>query len=163
MNNRQFNIIIILLLTLAAFFIYIGMAHASPLSVAQTAWPNSPCTNRITIYPLITTIPNRVAEASGIKEDAQGNYHLYSCDIAVDMNYWNQASYHERCQILVHEAGHLAGLKHSQTGVMVEDHSVPFPGCYRKVKHGNRKHVRSTRKPVAPAVSLIGRKAYDRV
>lgn len=110
---------------LAAWCLSASTAQAAtldPLAVANNAWPGSPCTGKLQITLDVTlALRGRAGEAVGV---ARGD-----CEFSVDPVYWAKATPQERCQIAAHEAGHLAGLGHSLTGVMRPDHSGFYAPC----------------------------------
>lgn len=101
-----------------------------PLAVANKAWPGSPCAGKLRMtFDATLSLAGEAGNAIGVLVGDDGSYTTQSCDFAVDPAYWGKATPRERCQIAAHEAGHLAGLHHSLTGVMREDHSGWYAPC----------------------------------
>lgn len=107
-------------------------AHAAtrdPITVAQTAWHGSPCTNRLSVYwdHSIFTRYGYVGMAEGVTSFEP--FKLNSCDVAIDPAYWGHNGYYERLTVILHEAGHLAGKQHTKNGIMSPDHHGCAPVC----------------------------------
>lgn len=103
---------------------------ATPQQVASQAWPNSPCAGHIVI---LFDHAQSVAYgfngyASGIQVQPDESYVLERCEITLDPDAVAGMTAAERCELVVHEAGHLAGLHHT-SGVMGV-YGGYWPGCH---------------------------------
>jgi len=63
-------------------------------------------------------------EVNGYPDDP-ARWTRVSCEIALDPVWWSSALVSQRCEMVVHEAGHLAMLGHTEHGVM-----MPTPGYF---------------------------------
>lgn len=88
------------------------------LPVADAAWPQSPCAGKLNLL----NTPDATAKLT-----AHGGYYFGNCDIAVRETL-EPAAY---CSALVHEAGHAAGMNHSDNpaSIMNADHLALYPAC----------------------------------
>lgn len=105
------------------------VAHG--VAVAEAAWPGSPCAGgiNVTVAPL-PPIGNEVLDgyATGVEVAPDGSFVTRSCDIQIDPQVLAVGPEHT-CDVIVHEAGHLAGLQHTATGIMAPSAGT-FPACH---------------------------------
>lgn len=115
----------------AIFAVAAHSAVRDTIAVAQTAWRGSPCTNRIRVYwdHSVYTRYGYLGVASGIQGDMAQSWRRVSCDVALDPVYWGHSGYYARLSVILHEAGHLAGVAHTPEGLMSPDHHGCTPMC----------------------------------
>jgi hypothetical protein len=127
------RILLILLATLAALLTSAASTEAAtPLQVADQAWPASPCRGQP-----ITVLWDRAHAvqygytgwASGVDLADDDTFTLRRCEITLDPVEYMSMTETERCELVVHEAGHLAGMHHTPTGVMRQPAGW-YPGCH---------------------------------
>lgn len=99
-------------------------------AIAAADAPDSPCANKVVLHldPHLTG-SGLDGLAVGILIAPDDSWTLQSCDIAVDPVQWAASSRYEDCRVYLHESLHLAGLRHSDTGVMRPDHDAWVPEC----------------------------------
>jgi hypothetical protein len=106
---------------------------ATPQQVASQAWPNSPCAGHITILFDHTQAIAYGFDgfASGIRVQPDESFILERCEITLDPNAVAGMTPAEQCELVVHEAGHLAGLHHTPEGSgVMGPHGGYWPGCH---------------------------------
>lgn len=103
-------------------------AHAERITVTQAkriadqAWPQSPCAGRLIVVPAPWLLPLENRDGA-VRDDG-------SCRIEIRPG----LDAARRCDVIVHEAGHRAGLflspvPHPASGVMSE-YAGPYPPCH---------------------------------
>jgi hypothetical protein len=113
---------------------YTATADAqTPQQVASQAWPNSPCAGHITIlFDHAEAVQYGFdGFASGIRVQPDESFVLERCEITLDPNAVAGMTPAERCELVVHEAGHLAGLHHTPEGSgVMGPHGGYWPACH---------------------------------
>lgn len=122
----------ILLAALAVTAAFATMATQAdgmtPLQVADQAWPASPCAGRIAI--LLAPIESGIdGKATGISVQGDGSFVLERCEITLAPTAVLSMTEGQRCELVVHEAGHLAGMHHTRFGVMAPTGGW-YPACH---------------------------------
>ena len=89
------------------------------LSVANAAWPDSPCAGRVhATADRSLAAEGRAGAATGMHAHEDRPWDLVECTIALDPVWWSDAPRYQRCLLVLHETGHLAGHRHEEGGVM---------------------------------------------
>lgn len=88
------------------------------LTVADRAWPTSPCVGKVQAVPAPLVEGGLAGEALGLHVNDDGTWTLISCTIGLDPDVWAAMPPYQRCLLVVHETGHLAGHRHEEGGVM---------------------------------------------
>lgn len=101
-------------------------AAMTDLQIADAAWPGHPCTGQVQIVmdPGVGLRGN-AAEATGAVTG--------SCVVSFSPAWWAAAPRQHRCQMVVHEVGHLAGHDHVEHGVMAAMPD-PYLPCARSLR-----------------------------
>lgn len=148
--------IIALVLILVGVGILASAVHAKPwgptveqdLALASQAWPDSPCAGHVQIVwwtdqqadhptpqdlrrPDLTRVDESFDEyALGVKLLDDGSTFRSSCDLAVRRSLM-VSDPAKLCDVIVHGAGHLAGLRHTHNGsIMDAEEGGIFPACH---------------------------------
>lgn len=106
---------------------------ATPQTIASQAWPNSPCAGHIQIlFDHTQAVQYGFAGyASGIQVQPDETFVLERCEITLDPNAVAGMDAAERCELVVHEAGHLAGMHHTPEGAgVMGPHGGYWAGCH---------------------------------
>lgn len=113
-----------LVVTLACLS-FAAVAQAEPfptvtdaIAIADQQWPDSPCAGHLTV------ISDPALAGSGL--DGWTEFDG-SCVIRIASDLGGDSAH--RCDIIVHEGGHRAGLGHSEHGIMRAD-PEPWPPCH---------------------------------
>src|ERR1044072_4428389 len=99
------------------------------LRVADIYWPASGCHGRVRVHVRADLPPGIDGRAVGALPTPDGGLEVMSCDMQVSERVLSLPNPSRACKVIVHEAGHLAGLVHSTTGIMRPDADVPVPLC----------------------------------
>lgn len=97
------------------------------LAIASAAWPNSPCAGRFQIVwdaQLLTRSGGTISGQATGRQWIGDSWQTVDCSMSLD------PAADRMCDLIVHEAGHLAGIdEHTATGVM-RAAPEPFPACH---------------------------------
>ena len=140
-------------LTVTALALSAPAAQAiTPFQAADAAWPHSPCVGKlVVVWDHSVGARGHAGEATGIDAWTDQPWELRSCTMSIDPAWWATAPKSDRCALVVHEAGHLAGLPHQDSGVMAAHAETPtlcIPSVTRTVSgrtRSTKKRPRSTR------------------
>lgn len=106
-------------------------AKPGALSVANAAWPGSPCAGKIRLlWDASIASRGSLGEASGVVIWPDGHVDRTSCDITIDPVGWAPLDDMKRCDVLVHEAGHLAGINHTTNGGVMDASAGAYGPCH---------------------------------
>lgn len=128
-----------LLTALVALTVPATSLAATDIEIAQKHWGGSCATRPVHMYfdhdiAVATSTGGKVAgSATGLTVLDEKNeiWVLQDCSFTVDPTWWATASPYDRCVLVVHEMGHLAGHHHSEGGVMAANSAgvEGFSGC----------------------------------
>lgn len=110
----------IIISMLAALALTPATAHANDTAIADAAWPDSPCAGRLHVV-----VSDSIEKAYGYDGlalgrpgmTAAGPGPLTSCDLQIIPGLTPE----RRCEVIVHEAGHLAGFWHTDSSYSGDD------------------------------------------
>lgn len=108
------------------------------LRIASTAFPDSPCAGRIVVL-WDTDLGERRNGASGEAAGRQfidGEWRTVNCTITLD------PAAERRCDLIVHEAGHLSGIDEHVAGTIMSPNAKPgWPACNPRLRSWPRRSV----------------------
>jgi hypothetical protein len=144
------------LAVLAALIVPASASAATDLQIADAAWgPHATCAGRVQVAFDHAVAgrdeANEVGYATGIEAQPDGSWILRSCVITLDPAWYAQATAEQRCEVIVHEVGHLAGHRHEEGGVMSSPPG-PFVPCMRLTLRGRIVLALAARSPAGSSV-----------
>lgn len=105
--------------------------------IAAQAWPNNPCNGQADINWMddadADKIPSEVGMgvdgwAKGITFYNDGSFVRSSCDVLLRKSLIHKP--YRLCDVLVHEMGHLAAIRHTNNGSVMDADGGKWPACH---------------------------------